>query len=108
MAGFKEDELIKTVSAAQAKAHLSALVAEAANGDKRILIERRSRPMAALVSVADLERLEQGQPTAERPVGALALVGAWKEVGDNELGALITEIYATREEDIGRSVHLDA
>ena len=58
-----------------------------------MLIERRGKPVAALVSVADLERLEQGEATSERPHGALALVGAWREVGDENLDALIDEIY---------------
>ena len=59
--------MVKKVKAAQAKAHLSALMAQAAYGGMRILIERRGKPLAALVSVDDLERLELGRPRAERP-----------------------------------------
>lgn len=76
--------MVRKVSAAQAKAKLSALVAEVAYGGKRIVIERRGRPVAALVSTNDLERLELGQATSARPQGALALVGAWREVGDED------------------------
>jgi prevent-host-death family protein len=100
--------MVKKVSATKAKAQLSSLIAEAGYGGQRILIERRGKPAAALVSVADPERLEQGQPASERPVGALALVGAWREVGDDRLDALVTEVYASREADRGRAVELGA
>ena len=100
--------MVKKVSAAEAKAHLSALIAEAAYGGKRILIERRGKPVAALVGLTDLEHLEQGQPTSERPRGALALVGAWRDVGDETLDALVEEIYARRDQDVGRVVELEA
>ncbi|MBM2831891.1 MAG: Antitoxin [Dehalococcoidia bacterium] len=100
--------MVKKVSAAQAKAQLSALMAEVAHGDKHVIIERRGVPMVAMVSVSDLERLEGGQPTPARPRGALALVGAWREVDDQELDALLADIYANREQDRGRPVELEA
>ena len=98
--------MTKRVTATQAKAQLSALMAEVAYGGNHILIERRGKPLAALVGVADLERLEQEKSTSSRPRGALALVGAWRDVGDDEIDALITHIYASREEDMGRPVDL--
>ena len=94
------------VSAAQAKAQLSALVAEVAYGGKRFIIERRGKPLAALVSLADLKRLEQDRARALRPLGALALVGAWAELGNEEIDALVAHIYAEREKDLGRPVDL--
>ncbi len=99
--------MVKKVSAAEAKANLSTLMAEAAYEGKHILIERRGRPLAALVSVPDLERLEQGQPLSSRPRGVLALVGAWQVAGDREINKLIAEIYANRLEDTGRPVELE-
>ena len=99
--------MAKKVSAAQAKAHLSALVAEVAYGGQHVVIERRGKPMAALVSVADLERLEGERAAAARPLGALALVGAWREVEDSEIDALIEDIYAQRDRDVGRPVDIE-
>lgn len=99
--------MAKRVSAAQAKAHFSALMAEVAHGAQHFIIERRGKPLAALVSVDDLERLEQGQPTTARPLGALALVGAWQEVEDRDVEALIADIYARRKRDRGRRVELE-
>jgi prevent-host-death family protein len=66
--------VVKKASAAQAKSQFSALMAEVAHGGKRVVIERHGKPLAALVSVSDLERLEEG--LTARPQGAMALVGA--------------------------------
>ena len=99
--------MAKRVSAAQAKAQFSALSAEVAYGGQHVIIERRGRPLVALVSVADLELLEQGRATSARPQGALALAGAWREVNDEHLESLIADIYADRENDAGRPVELE-
>ena len=56
----------------------------------------------------DSERLEQEPATPARPKGALALVGAWRDVDEKELEALIEDIYAGRRRDVGRRVELDA
>ena len=60
--------------------------------------------MAALVRVDELERLEDGRATSARPRGALALVGAWRELKDEEVESLVADIYAERESDNGRLV----
>ncbi len=95
------------VAAAKAKAQLSALVAEVAYGGKHFVIERRGKPLAALVSVEELERLEQGLVPPVGPLGALALMGAWKDVGDEKIDRLIKDIYTDRSKDAGRSVRLE-
>ena len=94
------------VSAAQAKPQLSALVAEVAYGGKRFIIERRGKPSAVLVSMEDLECLEEDHARPLRPLGALALVGAWAELGNEKIDALVAHIYAEREKDLGRPVDL--
>ena len=97
--------MVKRVSAAQAKAQLSALSSEVAYGGQHVIIERRGRPLVALVSVADLQLLEQGRATSPPPRGALALIGAWGEVSDDELDSFIEDIYADRN---GFSLDQDA
>ena len=99
--------MVKRVSAAQAKAQFSALTAEVADGGQHVIIERRGRPLVALVSVGDLDVLEQERATSARPQGALALVGAWRDVNDRDLESLIEDIYADREKDTGRPVELE-
>ena len=95
--------MTKKVSAANAKAHFSELVASVAYGRERYIIERRGKPVAALVSLADLATLQE---SVKGPRGALALVGAWSEVEDDEMDALVSEVYAERERDTGREVSL--
>jgi len=97
------------VRVTEAKAQLSALMARVGYGGERFVIERRGRPLAALVGVEDLARLEGEKGDAHsRPVGALALVGAWGEVEEKDLDAVLGEIYAERERDTGRPVDLGA
>ena len=98
--------MARRVSAAQAKAQLSALSAEVAYGGQRVVIERRGTPLVALVSMDDLELLGHGRATSARPHGALALAGAWREVDAEDLESLVEEIYAARENDAGRPVDL--
>lgn len=100
--------MVKTISAAQAKAHFSSLLAEVAYGGQHILIERRGKPVAALVSVDDLKQLEHYRTTSAQPQGALALVGAWRDIDDTDMDALIVDIYGQREQDMGRPVDLES
>ena len=99
--------MAKRVSAAQAKAQLSALSAEVAYGGQHVIIERRGTPLVALVSVSELELLEQERATSARPQGALALVGAWREVKEEHLESMVEDIYADRDKDTARPVELE-
>ena len=83
------------------------LVAQVAIGGERFVIERRGKPVAALISIEDLKRLEETHDTKERPLGALALVGAWGDVEEADLESVITSIYAQRERETGRAVELE-
>ncbi len=42
-----------------------------------------------------------------RPEGALALTGAWREIDDQEVDAMVGDIYAARRLDTGRPVELE-
>ena len=95
--------MLVKVSASKAKIGLPALIAGAAAG-VRVVIERRGRAVAALVSLDDLEVIERERPTSAEPKGALVLIGAWSEVDDRDADALLEEIYARRSEDTGRPV----
>ena len=98
----------KRVSAAEAKAQLSALVAEVAYGGQHIIIERRGKPLAALVSIKELERLERDSAPQPEFRGFLELAGAWGDIlSDEEIDEFIAHIYAEREKDMGRPVILE-
>ena len=101
--------MVKKVRVTEAKAHLSALMARAGYGGERFLIERRGRPLAALVGVEDLERLEgEREGIPPRPLGAIALAGAWGEAEEGDLDTVLAGIYAQRRRDTGRPVDLGA
>lgn len=55
----------------------------------------------------DPQPIKQETPTASHPQGALALIGTWGELGDDELDALVNDIYAQRLEDTGRKVDME-
>lgn len=79
-------------SIADAKAHLAAYVADAEAGN-RVVLTRHGRPVAALVPIADLDRLEslgQDDPQA----GLAGLIGAWEE--DEEMVDVIQSVIASR------------
>ena len=99
--------MAKKVSAAQAKAQLSALAAEVAHRGQPVVIERHGKPWVALVNLDDLAFLEKARPASGRPGGALALVNAWGEASGEDIDSLVEEIYTQREQDTGRPVELE-
>lgn len=89
-------------SVADAEKTLSELMSRAAYNNERFLIQRRGKPMAALVSIEDLTRLEK-EPVA--PKGLLAAVAAVAEF--EELESMVEEIYRQREQAQDRPVDLE-
>ena len=99
--------MAKKVSAARAKAQLSALAAEVAHQGQPVVIERHGKPWVALVNLDDLAFLENARSTSGRPGGALALVNAWGVASDEDIDSLVEELYTQREQDTGRPVELE-
>ncbi len=95
----------KRVSVGEAKAHFSAIVDDVLHEDETYVIERRGKPVAVLISVEDLERLEEAAKNPSR--GALALVGLWGDVDDAVIDEFIEHVYTERERDNGRPVNLE-
>lgn len=98
----------KHISVADAKAKFSALLEGVLHRGERYVIERHGREVAAIVGLSELQRLEQASASAERPAGAMALVGLWQEVPDEEIDALLADLSAARDRDTGRHVELSA
>ena len=101
------DELKTRISLAEAKAKLSAVVDDVRHGSRRYLIERHGKPAAAIVSVEELEKLEQLDEQKTQPAGALALVGLWADVGDDLIDEMVNHIYKSREMDMDRDVSFE-
>ncbi|CAM5230062.1 MULTISPECIES: type II toxin-antitoxin system Phd/YefM family antitoxin [Streptomyces] len=63
----------------QARAELADLINRVVYGGERVVVTRHGKPLVALVSAADLERLEEqkpsGQPEEEQVISAVSRVG---------------------------------
>jgi prevent-host-death family protein len=62
----------------QARAELADLINRVVYGGERVVVTRHGKPLVALVSAADLERLEQLQEPAEEQV--ISAVSSVREV----------------------------
>ena len=76
------------------KKRLSELMSRAAYIDERCLLEWRGKPMAAVVSVEDLARLEKA---AGAPKGPIEAVGALADF-DDEVDRMKEDSYRVREQ----------
>jgi prevent-host-death family protein len=61
---------METINVAEAKSRFSELISRAASGE-RFIIQRRERPVAALIGTTELERLERTSHAARRLALAL-------------------------------------
>lgn len=94
--------MIKKIGVAEVKKQFSTLISEVSLKGEHFIIERKGRPMAAVVSIKDLDRM--GELKKPRRKGLLAAIGAWEEFDDLE--KMVVEIYKGRgkakERGIGR------
>ena len=72
----KGDE--KTVSIAEAKSNFSEYVSRAAFMGERILLTKRGKPVAAIVSCNDFEKLK----SIKKSEGLKSIIGKWKDFED--------------------------
>lgn len=84
---------------AETKARLSELVNRVIYSDERVVIMRRGKPVAVLVSVEDMHRLESPVPVATKDASGtvhpiMRAFGGW--AGRTDLDELVEEIYADR------------
>jgi prevent-host-death family protein len=88
-----------SVTVAEAKSHLSELIAKSAYSKERFIITRHNKPVAALVSMDDLQLIEQ----AAKRKGLASLVGKWK--GFDEVASHLDNLESLRsKEGSGRDV----
>jgi prevent-host-death family protein len=82
------DPMARSLTIANAKAHLSDAIKRAENGEA-VVLTRYGRAVAALISVEDLDRLQgRGGP------GLAGLAGGW--AGSEELAEEIEAVRANR------------
>ena len=92
-----------SLSVAEAKGRLSELLGRASHRGERFLIRKRGKPVGAIVSPEDLERLEH-VPDA-KPGGILATTGALAEYDD--FFEILDEVVKSRHTRMDREVSLD-
>ena len=102
-----EVNMTKTISASQAKARLSSLLAQVEHGHEQFIIERHGRPVAVLARPEDVQQADDNAEAEPGPRGLLAFAGAWKELSEEEADAMIEEIYRLRRTDRAREVNLE-
>lgn len=89
-----------SMSVADFKSHLSDVLAGLLARQERVVVERRGKPVAVLVSVEDAERLAPQRSAPPR--GILGFLGAWAEHPD--IDAFIDEVYQARDAAEDRDV----
>ena len=88
------------IGVAEAKATFSALIEGVQHRSERYVIERHGKPVAALVSVEELERLGAEQPPEQRNDGLSGFIGLFAGLLTNEeIDEMVDAIYAGRERD---------
>lgn len=81
-----------TISVAAAKSRFSELIAKSGYTRERFIITKRNKPVAALVSLEDLQIIEQH----EERQGLASIVGKWK--GFEEVGKQIDDLSGLRKD----------
>ena len=80
------------ISVAAAKSRFSELIAKSSYARERFIITKRNKPVAALVSLEDLQIIEQH----EEKQGLASLVGQWKDF--EEVGEQIDDLSRIRKD----------
>ncbi len=99
--------MTKAFSTADIKARLSEMIGKVVYGHERLIVLRRGKPVAALVSLRDLQRLEALDTAGtEKPHvhPIMRAFAGWAERDD--LDTLTDEIYQDRAATLGREVEL--
>lgn len=91
----QKDPMTRTMTISEVKGQLSSLVNEVYRKETRIVVEKSGIPVAALVSVGDLARLEQLDRDWDEGTKALERISqAFADVPVDELEARIADVIA--------------
>lgn len=100
----------KHISSAEAKARFRAVLDDVVHHGERYVVERHGEAVAAIVRVEELDRLPRKRPAGAggNAIGAMALVGLWHGVSDEEVDSFIADIHESRAQDTGRAVEIES
>ncbi|MBA7674372.1 hypothetical protein ES703_82586 [subsurface metagenome] len=92
------EKIDSNISVAEAKSHFSEYISKVAYADKRIIITKRGKPIAALVSVEEIKKLKSSKEVK----GLGEIIEKWADFEDIEDN--IKKAYLKRSKDKGRDV----
>lgn len=90
----------KNMGVAEVKRSFSAVISEVLLKGEHFVIEKNGKPMAALVGIQELQRIE-GSKEREKKKGLLAAIEAWEDFKDLE--RTVSAIYEKRKKSKDRS-----
>lgn len=93
----------KTVSASEAKNNLGLLLSWVRKGEESVIIENRGAPAAAIISIAEYERLQELKEKARREEALAELRKLRAELEERQKDMTVEEANALVEE-INRDV----
>ncbi|MGC8493010.1 MAG: type II toxin-antitoxin system Phd/YefM family antitoxin [Syntrophobacteraceae bacterium] len=82
----------RRIGVAEIKKHFSEVISEVAINGERFIIEKKGKPVAAVVSLKNLETIES--MGKKKGNGLLAAIGVWEDF--DELEETIAAIYEER------------
>ncbi len=95
----------KTIGVAEVKKQFSEVISKVSLKGEHFIIEKKGKPMAAIVSLKDLDMIESPKKKGEKK-GLLSAIGAWEDF--ENLEEMVAMIYERRgrakERRIGRLV----
>ena len=89
----------KNIGVAEVKKHFSEVMSQISQIGEHFIIEKKGKPMAAMVGLKDLEMIERSAKKGKRN-GLLAAIGAWEDF--EGLDKVIKDIYLKRKKSEDR------
>lgn len=86
------------VSVAEAKSNFSEYISRVAFANEKLIITKRGKPVAGLVSLEDIKRLKQESESD----GLIRAIGKWENF--DEIKSEIIKTYSERSKDKERNV----
>lgn len=91
----------KEMGVADFKKHFSSVINQVSLNGEHFIIKKKGRPMAAVVSLKELDMIERSEHKRKRK-GLLAAIGAWEDF--DGLEKTITAIYDKRRKSKDRPI----
>ncbi|MGI5836673.1 MAG: type II toxin-antitoxin system Phd/YefM family antitoxin [Chloroflexota bacterium] len=100
----EKEPVVQTVKASEAREHFSKLINRVFRREARVIVEKSGIPVAAIVSVEDLRRLNEFEAKRDRKFELLDEIGeAFKDVPAEEIEREVAKAIAEVRQKSRRS-----